>query len=78
MDDREQAITLLPLVEVRQNTRVVRLLVIFLAVGYQDECRRMSGGRLAAFASTGPLRAQQKSYLGSARSVSQPKSFTSW
>ena len=75
MDDRKQAITFLPPVEVRQNTRVVRLLVIFLAVGHHDECRKMSCGRLAAFASTGPLRAQQRGCLGSARSVFATEEF---
>ncbi len=75
MDDREQAITLLPLVEVRQDARIMRLLVISLAVGHHDECRKMSGGWLATFASTGSLRAQQRSCLGSARSVFATEKF---
>ena len=36
MDDRKQAITILPPVEVRQDIQVMRLLVIFLAVGHHD------------------------------------------
>ena len=47
----------------------MRLLVIFLAVGQHDERWEMSGGRLAAFASTGPLRTQQRSCLRPARSA---------
>ena len=75
VDDREQAVTLLPPVEVRQDVQVMRFLMVLLAVGRHDECRKMSARRLATFASDGTLGTQQRSCLGSARSIFTTEKF---
>ena len=55
MNDRKQPIAIPLPVEVRQDPRVVRLLMILLAVRQNDKDWKMTSRRLAAFAPTGPL-----------------------